>query len=161
MAQGLQRVEPDKRYFSFVGDSTFFASGLTGIVNAVYNEASLTLCILDNSTTVSYTHLDVYKRQVRKKDAITAMIKSRTRAGIPLMAEAPHPSSPEEMPTEAFSMKRSRLCPRADMWMLCPGKLFSNREKKWDRPEMCIRDRGGDIHYLDRFFQFELGMKGD
>ena len=46
------------------------------------------------------------------------------------MAEAPHPSSPEEMPTEAFSMKRSRLCPRADMWMLCPGKLFSNREKE-------------------------------
>ena len=41
----------DKRYFSFVGDSTFFASGLTGIVNAIYNEASLTLCILDNSTT--------------------------------------------------------------------------------------------------------------
>ena len=37
MAQGMQRVEPDKRYFSFVGDSTFFASGLTGIVNAVYN----------------------------------------------------------------------------------------------------------------------------
>ena len=51
MAQGMQRVEPDKRYFSFVGDSTFFASGLTGIVNAVYNEANLTLCILDNSTT--------------------------------------------------------------------------------------------------------------
>lgn len=56
MAQGLQRVEPDKRYFSFVGDSTFFASGLTGIVNAVYNEANLTLCILDNSTTAMTGH---------------------------------------------------------------------------------------------------------
>lgn len=56
MAQGMQRVEPDKRYFSFVGDSTFFASGLTGIVNAVYNEASLTLCILDNSTTAMTGH---------------------------------------------------------------------------------------------------------
>ena len=56
MAQGLQRVEPDKRYFSFVGDSTLFASGLTGIVNAVYNEASLTLCILDNSTTAMTGH---------------------------------------------------------------------------------------------------------
>ena len=56
MAQGLQRVEPDKRYFSFEGDSTFFASGLTGIVNAVYNEASLTLCILDNSTTAMTGH---------------------------------------------------------------------------------------------------------
>ena len=56
MAQGLQRVEPNKRYFSFVGDSTFFASGLTGIVNAVYNEANLTLCILDNSTTAMTGH---------------------------------------------------------------------------------------------------------
>lgn len=56
MAQGMQRVEPGKRYFSFVGDSTFFASGLTGIVNAVYNEASLTLCILDNSTTAMTGH---------------------------------------------------------------------------------------------------------
>lgn len=56
MAQGMQRVEPDKRYFSFVGDSTFFASSLTGIVNAVYNEANLTLCILDNSTTAMTGH---------------------------------------------------------------------------------------------------------
>ena len=56
MAQGMQRVEPHKRYFSFVGDSTFFASGLTGIVNAVYNEANLTLCILDNSTTAMTGH---------------------------------------------------------------------------------------------------------
>lgn len=56
MAQGMQRVEPGKRYFSFVGDSTFFASGLTGIVNAVYNEANITLCILDNSTTAMTGH---------------------------------------------------------------------------------------------------------
>lgn len=56
MAQGLSRVEPDKRYFSFVGDSTFFASGITGIVNAVYNQANLTVCVLDNSTTAMTGH---------------------------------------------------------------------------------------------------------
>lgn len=56
MAQGLQRVEPNKRYFSFVGDSTFFAAGITGIVNAVYNEANITVCILDNSTTAMTGH---------------------------------------------------------------------------------------------------------
>ncbi|MDO5416912.1 MAG: indolepyruvate ferredoxin oxidoreductase subunit alpha [Lachnospiraceae bacterium] len=56
MAQGLQRVEPDKKYFAFVGDSTFFASAITGIVNAVYNEAELTVCILDNSTTAMTGH---------------------------------------------------------------------------------------------------------
>ena len=56
MVQGLQRVEPQKRYFSFVGDSTFFASGITGIVNAVYNQANMTVCVLDNSTTAMTGH---------------------------------------------------------------------------------------------------------
>ena len=56
MVQGLWRVEPHKRYFSFVGDSTFFASGITGIVNAVYNQANMTVCVLDNSTTAMTGH---------------------------------------------------------------------------------------------------------
>jgi len=56
MAQGLYHMEPDKKYFAFAGDSTFFASGITGIVNAVYNQADLTVCILDNSTTAMTGH---------------------------------------------------------------------------------------------------------
>ena len=51
MAQGLHRIEPDAVNFAFVGDSTFFASGLTGVVNAVYNEADIILILLDNATT--------------------------------------------------------------------------------------------------------------
>jgi indolepyruvate ferredoxin oxidoreductase alpha subunit len=39
-----------------VGDSTFFASGMTGVVNAVYNEADIILCVLDNSTTAMTGH---------------------------------------------------------------------------------------------------------
>ncbi|MBP5272236.1 MAG: 4Fe-4S binding protein, partial [Clostridia bacterium] len=42
--------------FAFVGDSTFFASALTGVVNAVYNQADMTLVILDNSTTAMTGH---------------------------------------------------------------------------------------------------------
>lgn len=34
-----------------IGDSTFFHSGMTGLVNAVYNKHAFVLCILDNSTT--------------------------------------------------------------------------------------------------------------
>ena len=56
MAQGLQRIDRDAKYFSFIGDSTFFASGLTGVVNAVYNEADLTIIVLDNSTTAMTGH---------------------------------------------------------------------------------------------------------
>ena len=56
MAQGLHRVEPDAVNFAFVGDSTFFASGMTGIVNAVYNETDIVLVVLDNSTTAMTGH---------------------------------------------------------------------------------------------------------
>ena len=51
IAQGLHRVEPDATHFSFIGDSTFFASGMTGVVNAVYNRTDIILIVLDNSTT--------------------------------------------------------------------------------------------------------------
>lgn len=39
------------KHFAFIGDSTFFASGLTGVANAVYNGCDLTIVVLDNSTT--------------------------------------------------------------------------------------------------------------
>ena len=51
MAQGFSVVESDKKQLAFVGDSTFFASGLTGIANAVYNGHDITVCVLDNATT--------------------------------------------------------------------------------------------------------------
>ena len=56
MAQGLDHMNPDAVCFAFVGDSTFFASGMTGVVNAVYNEADIILCVLDNSTTAMTGH---------------------------------------------------------------------------------------------------------
>lgn len=51
VAQGIETVDPDTLAFGFVGDSTFFASGITGVVNAVYNQHDMIVCILDNSTT--------------------------------------------------------------------------------------------------------------
>lgn len=51
IAQGLYRVEPDVTHFAFVGDSTFFHTGIVGVINALYNEADLVVVVLDNSTT--------------------------------------------------------------------------------------------------------------
>jgi indolepyruvate ferredoxin oxidoreductase alpha subunit len=56
MAQGLHWTDSKTVNFAFVGDSTFFASGMTGIANAVYNEADMILCVLDNSTTAMTGH---------------------------------------------------------------------------------------------------------
>lgn len=56
IAQGLHRVEPDAINYAFIGDSTFFHTGIAGVVNAVYNETDIVLVVLDNSTTAMTGH---------------------------------------------------------------------------------------------------------
>jgi indolepyruvate ferredoxin oxidoreductase alpha subunit len=50
-AQGINRAEPLTVNFAFIGDSTFFHTGIPGLVNAVYNRANIIAVILDNGTT--------------------------------------------------------------------------------------------------------------
>lgn len=49
LSQGIHRATPDTLNVAFMGDSSFFATGFSGIVNATHNEADLLVCILDNS----------------------------------------------------------------------------------------------------------------
>lgn len=56
IAQGLHHAQKDTVNFAFVGDSTFFASGITGVINAVYNKADIVLIVLDNHTTAMTGH---------------------------------------------------------------------------------------------------------
>jgi len=44
-------AERDKKVFGIVGDSTFFHSGITGLVDAVYNKSNMVHVILDNRIT--------------------------------------------------------------------------------------------------------------
>ena len=46
----------DKKVISFIGDSTFFHSGMTGLANAVFNNHNFTLVILDNGITAMTGH---------------------------------------------------------------------------------------------------------
>lgn len=56
MAQGLHECDPSTVNFAFVGDSTFFHTGIPGLINAVYNEHRMVLVVLDNSTTAMTGH---------------------------------------------------------------------------------------------------------
>ncbi|MBQ7478742.1 MAG: indolepyruvate ferredoxin oxidoreductase subunit alpha, partial [Selenomonadaceae bacterium] len=56
IAQGIGHLDGERKCFAFVGDSTFFAAGITGVVNAFYNQADMTLVVLDNSTTAMTGH---------------------------------------------------------------------------------------------------------
>lgn len=49
-------AERDKKVFGIVGDSTFFHSGMTGLVNAVYNRTDMAMIILDNRITAMTGH---------------------------------------------------------------------------------------------------------
>lgn len=46
----------DKKVISFIGDSTFFHSGIPGLINAVFNNHNFTLVILDNGITAMTGH---------------------------------------------------------------------------------------------------------
>ena len=54
-AGGFSRVT-DKKVIAFIGDSTFFHSGIPGLINAVFNNHNFTLVILDNGTTAMTGH---------------------------------------------------------------------------------------------------------
>lgn len=49
-------ADRDKKIFGIVGDSTFFHSGITGLVNAVYNNSNMVIVILDNRITAMTGH---------------------------------------------------------------------------------------------------------
>ena len=82
MAQGFYHNEPDRYCFSFIGDSTFFASGITGVVNAVYNQSRQVICILDNSTTAMTGH------QPHPGTGVTMMGEIVEKISIPKILEA-------------------------------------------------------------------------
>ena len=46
----------DRKIFGVVGDSTFFHSGMTGLVDAVYNKSNMVTVILDNRITAMTGH---------------------------------------------------------------------------------------------------------
>ncbi len=52
MAHGFKKATGgESKNIAVIGDSTFLHSGVTGLINAVYNQSGITLVILDNSTT--------------------------------------------------------------------------------------------------------------
>jgi indolepyruvate ferredoxin oxidoreductase alpha subunit len=55
-ALGMEKAGLKDKVVAVIGDSTFLHSGITGLINAVYNKSSMTLIILDNRTTAMTGH---------------------------------------------------------------------------------------------------------
>ena len=51
IATGIALADASKRVIAFPGDSAFFHSGITDLINAAYNRVRILVLVLDNGTT--------------------------------------------------------------------------------------------------------------
>lgn len=54
----MEKANQEGRVAAVIGDSTFFHSGITGLLNIVYNKGKSTVIVLDNRTTAMTGHQD-------------------------------------------------------------------------------------------------------
>jgi indolepyruvate ferredoxin oxidoreductase alpha subunit len=73
----------DKKVIAFIGDSTFFHSGIPGLINGIYNNHNFTLVVLDNGTTAMTGHqphpgvdMTKLKREGYNRVSIEAVVKA-------------------------------------------------------------------------------------
>ena len=91
VAQGIGRVDRDALTFAFVGDSTFFASGITGVANAVYNRSEMVLIVLDNATTAmtgNQPHPGTGRTMMNGQSKPASIAKVLEAMGVDLLIEA-------------------------------------------------------------------------
>jgi len=58
MAHGIEKAGEPRKVVGVVGDSTFFHSGITGLLDVAYNNGTSTIIVLDNRTTAMTGHQD-------------------------------------------------------------------------------------------------------
>ncbi len=87
MAHGMAHVLPagddlSQKTVAVIGDSTFFHSGMTGLLNAVYNRSTSVIMILDNRTTgmTGGQENPGTGKTIKGEDTISADIPAMARA---------------------------------------------------------------------------------
>jgi len=56
ISHGVKKSNPKQRVISFMGDGTFFHSGLMGLINTVYNKSNPLMIVMDNRITAMTGH---------------------------------------------------------------------------------------------------------
>ncbi len=58
LAHGMAKAGEKKKIVGMVGDSTFFHSGITGLLDVAVNKSNVVICVVDNRTTAMTGHQD-------------------------------------------------------------------------------------------------------
>lgn len=82
IAHGMQKAGEPRKVVGIVGDSTFFHSGITGLLDVVYNKGTSTLIVVDNRITAMTGH------QEHPGTGVTLMGEPTKAASIEAIAKA-------------------------------------------------------------------------
>jgi indolepyruvate ferredoxin oxidoreductase alpha subunit len=74
-ALGLEKAGVPNKVVALIGDSTFMHSGITGLVDVVYNQGRTTVIILDNETTAMTGHQGHPGSGISAKGTKTGVVK--------------------------------------------------------------------------------------
>jgi indolepyruvate ferredoxin oxidoreductase alpha subunit len=74
-ALGMEKAGVEGKVVAVIGDSTFMHSGITGVVDAVYNKSEVTIIILDNGTTAMTGHQEHPGTGISAKGKKTRMVE--------------------------------------------------------------------------------------
>jgi len=82
MAHGMQKAGEPKKIVGIVGDSTFFHSGITGLLDIGYNRGNVVIIVVDNRTTAMTGHQEHpgTGKTLMDQDTFPASIESFGRA---------------------------------------------------------------------------------
>jgi indolepyruvate ferredoxin oxidoreductase, alpha subunit len=82
MAHGMNVAGEKRKVVGIVGDSTFFHSGITGLLDIAYNKGGATIIVVDNRTTAMTGHQENpgMGRTLMGEDTISAKIEDFGRA---------------------------------------------------------------------------------
>jgi len=140
MAQGIGRVEKDTLCFAFIGDSTFFHTGISGLVNAVYNRSDIVVVVLDNSTTA------MTGNQPHPGLGIDALGREAGKISIPALAAAL--GIQEIARANPFDLEKAEAAVRQVMdkpgvrLVIFEGPCIFNRDFQKKAKNRCVIDPG-------------------
>ncbi|MCX7772357.1 MAG: indolepyruvate ferredoxin oxidoreductase subunit alpha [Clostridia bacterium] len=151
MAHGMEKamgMDAARKTVAVIGDSTFIHSGITGLIDIVYNKGTSTVLILDNSITgmtghqqnptTGYTIKGEPTRQVDLVKLCQAVGVERVRVCDPFDLEAFEKAVREEIAAEEPSVIISQR-PCALLKNVKFGPLLSINREKCTKCRMCMK----------------------
>ncbi|MBN2287002.1 MAG: indolepyruvate ferredoxin oxidoreductase subunit alpha [Tissierellales bacterium] len=128
-AQGFQRANElsdeaneTLKPFALIGDSTFFHSGVTGLLNMTYNHTPVTTIIMDNSITAMTGH------QNNPGTGVSAMGNISQKIDIELLVEACGVKKHNIVVVDPYDLKATRTAVKAGYEATEPFVIITRRE---------------------------------